>query len=140
MKEDDPYLAARARTINKMQGMCEWLSLVELAGHIAESGAAERVTQWERERRIFGVPSDTGPRYGRFQFDDAMRPLPVIQEILTLLGKDDAWAIAAWFLFKNGWLSACVDGEVVAIAPIHALQQHDAVLMAARNATGTYIA
>lgn len=135
---DDEYRAGRARTITKMMDMCEWISAEELMLRIDQPDARELLVKWEDERKIFSIPSPRGALYPRFEFDSKMRPLPIIKDILDLLAEDDAFAISSWFIFKDDWISGLVDGREVPIAPMYVLDDHDAVLTAARNSTGTY--
>jgi hypothetical protein len=140
MSIDDEYLAGRARTIAKMMGMCEWIPAEELVLCVDHPHARELVVKWEAEGQIFSIPGPRGALYPRFEFDSKMRPLPVIRDILGLLSEEDAFATSSWFIFENDWISALVDGKVVPIAPMHVLDDRDAVLKAARNSTGTYYA
>jgi hypothetical protein len=140
MWTDEEYLAGRGRTIAKMMDMCEWVSAEELVLRVDHPYARELVIKWEDEGHIFSIPSPRGALYPRFEFDSKMRPLPVIKDILGLLSEDDAFAISSWFVFKNDWISGLVDGREGPIAPMHVLEDRDAVLTAARNSTGTYYA
>lgn len=93
---------------------------------------------WKRRGRIFGVTGNDGKEYyPRYQFDMNYQPLPLIKEILTALGeKNDPWAIAAWFHFPNGWITARHADAALPLAPKDALaDRRDAVLLAARNGT-----
>ena len=140
MITDEEYLAGRERTITKMMSMCEWIPADELVVRVDQPHALELVVSWEREGQIFSVPSARGAMYPRFEFDAEMRPLPVIKDILDLLSEDDAFGISSWFIFENDWITGLVDGRQGPIAPMHALDDRDAVLTAARNSTGTYYA
>ncbi|MYM80771.1 MULTISPECIES: hypothetical protein [Duganella] len=140
MCNDEDYRAARERTIKKMLNMCEWLTHDALVERIGQPWAEEAIVQWETEQRIFSIPSEDGKLYPRFQFDETMKPVLVIKDILALLAKDDSIAIAAWFIFKNGWIEKIVDGKIVSVAPMHALEDREAVLAAARNERGTHFA
>lgn len=138
--DDEEYLAARASTVRKMLDMCEWIPAEELVVRVDQPHARELVTSWEDEHKIFSIPSPCGALYARFQFDSKMTPLPIIKDVLSILSKDDTLAISAWFIFKNGWISELVDGASVPVAPMHILEDRDAVLLAARNSTGTHYA
>jgi hypothetical protein len=138
--DDEEYLAARASTVRKMLGMCEWIPAEELVVRVDQPHARELVASWEGDRQIFSIPSPFGALYPHFQFDSKMRPLPIIKDVLSILSKDDTLAISAWFIFKNGWISELVDGAPASVAPMHILEDRDAVLRAARNSTGTHYA
>lgn len=140
MWNNDDYRAARERTIKKMMNMCEWLTHDALIERIGQPWAEEAVVRWEAEQKIFSIPGEHGTLYPRFEFDEAMMPVLIIKDILKLLPKKDSMAIAAWFIFKNGWIEKLIDGEIVPIAPMHALEDRKAVLAAARNEWGTHFA
>lgn len=140
MWNDDDYRAARERTIKKMMNMCEWLTHDELIELIGQPWAEEAVVRWEAEHKIFSIPGEHGTLYPKFEFDEAMSPLLVIKDILALLAKDDSMAIAAWFIFKNSWIEKLVDGKIVSVAPMYALEDREAVLAAALNEKGTHFA
>jgi len=141
---DDFETAARMRTIAKMIAMPLWYTVDELRELMApySQDVINALDEWEQQGLIFTVQDDDQRLVGRFQFDAEFRPLPIIAEILTLLAKDDKWAIAAWFAFLNGWIS---DGNGKAQAPVDALASRDpmvreGLLVAARNERGTYFA
>ena len=102
----------------------------------------ESAADWKRRRRIFSVKHGEREFFPAYQFDKAWQPLPVINQILGLLGESyDGWAIAAWFHFPNGWLSyRDKRGEVVAVAPKDALDRVADVVEAARKDQATYVA
>ncbi|MYM83573.1 hypothetical protein GTP44_16625 [Duganella sp. FT50W] len=93
------------------------------------------------ERKIFAVDQSGNQLLAAFQFDEAHRPRGIISEILSILDKEDGWAVASWFLFPNGWITQLRNGVETPMAPAHALDDEDAVKNAARKERqGTYIA
>lgn len=65
----------------------------------------------------------------------------LIQEILCVLpASTDGWAIAAWFAFSNSWISVAGPTGFSPVAPKDALSQRKAVLTAASNYRGTFVA
>lgn len=134
--------AAVHRTREKLLTMLSWYTVDQL-GRLGDEGS--RVTigklpEWEREGKIFSVKNLDQVLYARFQFDEKLRPIPVIQKVLELLKAADGWAIAAWFAFPNGWISVLRNGEMVPAAPVDALDRQDDILIAAKNSQGTYFA
>jgi hypothetical protein len=53
---------------------------------------------------------------------------------------EDAWAVAVWFHFPNGWINRRDRIEIGPIAPKDALDLREAVLEAAAKRQGTYVA
>jgi hypothetical protein len=139
--DDELYLAARAETIMKMLDMCQWLSEDELVVRLDHPCAKELVKSWVDEHEIFSVPTERGALYPAFQFDSKMRPLKIIKEVLSEFENKAPFATAAWFIFKNGWITRLIDGIDEPVPPMMVLDDSDAVLNAARNeARGTYFA
>ena len=145
--QPDPYLVEermeRLRSIRKMLREGEWLTATEINAAQENSPAQKSLpaSDWKRRGRIFSVNHDGVDYYPRYAFDAAYRPLPVISELLKVFGAEtDAWKIAAWFHFPNGYLTQVTpDGRTV-IAPKDALDQRDQLLDAARSRRGTYVA
>jgi len=131
---------ARQRTIDKMLMMTHWYTFDELTDLLncdAIAGAS-LLKAWQLERRIFAVDNVGQQLFAKFQFDGEHRPLPVIAEILALLVSADGWAIAAWFLFQNGWISN--PSGIGSAAPIDVLGSSEQVLAAAKRSHGTHFA
>ncbi|MHA4867250.1 hypothetical protein ACXZ1M_06070 [Duganella sp. PWIR1] len=139
---NDQYQSARKRTVGKLLAMTAWISREELSQSLHKQlGDASAIDLWVSERKIFAVEQFQGQLFAAFQFDDAYRPRHIISEILDILGKDDAWAIASWFLFPNGWISRMQDGVETAVAPANALDDENTVRDAAlKERQGTYFA
>lgn len=100
-------------------------------------------SDWKRRGRIFSVTGSDGKEYyPSYQFDMNGQPLPIMKDVLTALGEmNDAWAIASWFHFPNGWISRSVDGKAVPVAPKDALlTRKDEVIKAAEKAWRTHYA
>jgi hypothetical protein len=74
----------------------------------AQSGTGvEAVAQWRREKRIFSVNDGDREYFPSFQFDGEGHPLPIIAELLAILGQfkeRSDWDNAMWFAGANGWL------------------------------------
>jgi hypothetical protein len=96
---------------------------------------------WKRRGRIFSVSYYGKEYYPRYQFDAMYQPLSIISDILKAFGEyADAWSLATWFHFPNGWIAKGVGETAVPVAPKDALHRSRDVLNAARNQTGTYVA
>ena len=98
-------------------------------------------SDWKRRGRIFSVSYDGKEYYARYQFDAMYQPLPIISEILKGFGEyADAWSLATWFHFPNGWIVKDVGGAAIPVAPKDALDRARDVVRAAQNQKGTYVA
>lgn len=98
-------------------------------------------SNWKRQGRIFSISYNGKGYYPRYQFDAMYQPLPIISDILKAFGEyADAWSLAIWFHFPNGWIAKDVDGSAVAVAPRNALDRAHDVIQAACNQKGSYLA
>ena len=130
----------RRKTINTLTATTEWLTAVGIQS--SAQGHPRTVADWKRRARIFGV---TGPEgkdlYPAYQFDAAMRPLPVIASILHAFGPvTDPWMLVAWFHFPNGWLVRQDDPARRPQAPKDFLDDETAVVRAANLHSNSYVA
>jgi hypothetical protein len=130
-------------TIRKIIDETQWSTAEALlARHAAPHQAPpDPVSDWQRRGLIFSVEIGSAEHFASYQFDGTGLPLPVIREILAALGPvSDAWKIAAWFHFANGWLvdPDRTEGTQQAVAPKDALQRPAEVIEAARKSRGTY--
>ncbi|MRW88401.1 hypothetical protein GJ699_00185 [Duganella sp. FT80W] len=132
---------ARQRTIEKLLRGLTWYTHDELSRMLttAEKDGAELLSGWLREKRIFCVDGQI-TLYPQFQFDAQHSPYPVIKDVLACFSAKDAWAIAAWFFFPNGWIGQIKDGKEFAIAPWAVMDRAEDLLRAARNEHGTHFA
>jgi hypothetical protein len=76
------------------------------------------VHRWRKQGKIFAVNHGGYDWYPAFQFGED-GPLPIVAELLEILGRDTQrtdWDNALWFAGDSGWL----DGE----SPIESLQSH----------------
>jgi len=98
-------------------------------------------SDWKRRGRIFSVSYDGKEYYPRYQFDAMYQPLPIISDILKAYGEyADAWSLAIWFHFPNGWIAKDVGEMALPVAPKDALDRGRDVVKAALNQRGTYVA
>jgi hypothetical protein len=83
------------------------LSSADVAA-LAEStsaNASAMASRWKAEGKVFTTSSAGQQRFPGFQFGPDGRPLPVIAQVLTLLGgRLSGWELALWFTGSNGWL------------------------------------
>lgn len=133
----------RMGTIRTIIDGTHWITAEALLARHPEShlAAPDPVSGWKRRGPIFSVEIGSTEHFASYQFDEMGLPLPVIREILAGLGPNtDAWKIAAWFHFSNGWLvdPDRTEGTTRAVAPKDALQRPVEVIEAARKSRGTY--
>lgn len=106
------------------------VEVADLAGSRASNKAA-LANRWKQEGRISSVLHNGGAYYPAFQFDADGRPLPVIAEVIRILGREVSdWELALWYMAANGWLGGRRPVDLLASEP-------DAVVKAAeREAEG----
>jgi hypothetical protein len=104
-------------------------SAAELAElHGGEPGGTRVANRWRVEGRVFGVPTKGTLRYLGFQFDDQGEPLPVMSEVLAVLGGWPAWQVATWFVTANPLLDRAQPVSLLRERPasVVAAARHDA--------------
>lgn len=131
---------ARYKTISALSQQTEWLTAADIQS--TTDGHARMVADWKRRKRIFGVAGADGKDlFPAYQFDAAMRPLPVIAAVLKAFGPvADPWTLVAWFHFPNGWLVRKDDPEHKPQAPRNFLDDEEALTRAASLHGNTYVA
>ena len=135
----------RLKTIQEVLDNGEWL-IAEMLNRLQPappSNKSHPASDWKRRGRIFSVSVGGKEYFPRYQFDALYQPLPIIKEILKAFGPvADAWKIAAWFHFPNGWIAESGrDGNSPRpVAPKDALDRRDDVLNALRESRGSYSA
>jgi hypothetical protein len=130
-------------TVKKVFEESDWLTAEEINKLQGKPLAKKNLpaSDWKRRGQIFSVPYDGKEYYPRYQFDATYQPLPVISEILGAYGEcADAWSLAIWFHFPNGWIAKEVGGGAFPVAPKDAMDRPSDVIRAARNQRGTYVA
>lgn len=99
------------------------------------------LNHWQSCGQIFVVQYRNEKYYARYQFDKFYQPLPIIKAILAVLGKDtNAWNLATWFHFPNGWIATEGSEGLRPTAPKDALGRCNDVIEAARRYRRTYFA
>ena len=134
---------ARLRTVRTVLEEGEWLTAEQLNALQPKPPAqkSQPASDWKRRGRIFEVNYSGREYFARYQFDEAYQPLPVIKDILRAFGTvADAWKIATWFHFPNGWLMKPGTDEQQPVAPKDTLDQRNQVLSAASKRHGSYVA
>jgi hypothetical protein len=131
---------ARYQTMLVLTQQTEWLTATDIQS--ATDGHARMVADWKRRKRIFGVAGPDGKDlFPAYQFDAAMRPLPVIATVLKAFGPvADPWTLVAWFHFPNGWLVREQDPEHKPQAPKDFLDDEPALARAASLHGNSYVA
>ncbi len=112
----------RADTVRHLIEHGKWLTAAQIAqkGGYSKSNPAAPANRWKKEGKAFAVNFKGQDLFVAYQFDAAMKPRPVIAEILAALKKTDPWKIAAWFASANGWLRGkrpqdCLDDAVAVV-------------------------
>ena len=71
----------------------------------ASTNASAIASRWKAEGKVFTTTSAGQQRFPGFQFGAGGRPLPVIAQVLAVLGaRLSGWELALWFTGSNGWL------------------------------------
>jgi len=133
----------RLKTTKRILEEAEWLTAEQLNAMQPNPPAQKSypASDWKRRGRIFSVSYKGRELFANYQFDEAYQPLPIIRDILKALGGiSDNWKIAAWFNSPNGWISKPGTAGKEPMAPKDALDQRNAVLSAASNRHGSYVA
>jgi hypothetical protein len=122
----------RADTVRHLIEQGKWLTAAEIArkGDYSKSNPAAPANRWKKEGKVYAVTFKGQDLFAAYQFDKAMKPLPVIANLLKALRKNDPWKIAAWFGSANGWLR----GK----RPQDCLENPVAVLEAAKQETAGF--
>lgn len=130
-------------TVEKVFDDGVWLTAVEinsLQKRPPKLGAL-LASEWERFGRVFSVFYNGKKYYARYQFDTLYQPLPIIKRVLDTYGVyEDAWSVAAWFYFPNGWITEEGPAGITAVSPKNVLHRCDELINAAGKRRGTYTA
>lgn len=90
-------------------------------GKMAGSKSPNRAAlahRWKSDGRIFSVLHDGTNYFPGFQFSREGQPLPVIAEVLKILGHVlSPWELAIWFAGNNGWLGGQRAVDLLVSAP-----------------------
>ncbi|SIT50344.1 conserved hypothetical protein [Paraburkholderia piptadeniae] len=141
-----PLIEERIRRQETMRAVLtrgEWLTAEQIneLQAVPPANKAEPASDWKRHGSIFSVSIGGKEYFAGYQFDIMCQPLPVIKEILDVLGPiADSWKIAAWFHFKNGWILGTGERAGQPVAPMDALDRRDSIVNAAKRMDRTYIA
>lgn len=133
----------RAQTVLKALNDGEWLTTEQLNALQASprENKSHPASDWKRRGRIFSVSYGGKEWFAGYQFDSLHQPRPIVKDILKALGSvADAWNIAAWFHFPNGWIAKQATDGSMPVAPKDALDMREAVLHAAAQRQSTYTA
>ena len=99
-------------------------------GEFAGSKSSNRAAlahRWKSDGRIFSVVHRGVTYFPGFQFTPEAQPLPVIADVLKILGDvRSGWGITLWFAGSNGWLDGKRPVDLLVSAP-------DEVIEAARR-------
>lgn len=85
-------------------GLLSSADVAAIAGSTASNPAA-LANRWRTERKVFTVDDAGAQRFPGFQFGANGRPLPVIAEVLEVMGERlTGWELALWFTASSDWL------------------------------------
>ena len=120
----------------------EWWTADDINSFQRIATSAENVVdEWKQTGCVFSVFYEGSEYFAAYQFDSIHKPRPVIKAVLNAYGAcTDSWSIAAWFHFRNGWISDDKTSSSTPLAPKDALDQSEAITNAARLRRGTYVA
>lgn len=109
----------QAKALKSVLEGTEWLTAEQIGerGGFSVSNLAAPANRWKQEGKIFAVNHEGQDRFPRYALDESFRPLPVIADIMALLGAISGWRMAIWFESTNAWLDAARPRERVAIKP-----------------------
>ena len=130
----------RMRTLRQVFAEGDWLTSEQLNSlqDAPPKSKSQPASDWKRRGRVFSVSRGGREYFARYQFDAMYEPLPVIRDVLKEFGDvADAWVLAAWFHFPNGWI---VDPDGAPVAPKDALDRRDDLIRAARRRNDSYVA
>lgn len=130
----------RMRTLQQVFASGDWLTSDQLHALQADppKSKSQPASDWKRRGRIFSVSRGGREYFARYQFDAMYEPLPVIRDVLKEFGDiADAWVLAAWFHFPNGWI---VGPDGAPVAPKDALDRRDDLIRAAQRRNDSYVA
>ena len=133
----------RMQTIRQVFAEGEWLTAEQLNALQTEPPAnkSHPASDWKRRGRIISVNYGGKEYFARYQFDALYQPLPIIRDVIKAFGEvADAWVLAAWFHFTNGWIARPGSAGTQAVAPKDALDLRDSVLNAAAQRQASYVA
>lgn len=125
----------RQETMRRIFARGNWLTADQINALQAKpsTNGEQCACDWKRRRLIFSLSVNGREHFAGYQFDAMCQPLPVIKEILNVLGPiTDPWKIAAWFYFPNGWISGDGEHKNRSVAPMDALERRETVVNAAR--------
>jgi hypothetical protein len=109
----------QAHAIQAVLQGTEWLTAAEIGklGGFSQSNPAAPANRWKNEGKIFAVERDGQDRFPRYALDEIYRPLPIVEPVLSTLGKISSWRLAAWFESTNAWLDNARPRETIATDP-----------------------
>ncbi|KVU36789.1 hypothetical protein WK66_29270 [Burkholderia ubonensis] len=133
----------RQKAMHEVFARGDWLTAEQVNGLqvMPPANKEQPAGDWKRQGRIFSVTFEGNEYFAGYQFDAMCQPLPVVRDILAILGPvADSWRIAAWFHFPNGWIAGHGDRQGDAVAPRDALDRRREVIEAARHTNDDYVA
>lgn len=97
-----------------------WLDASEISVRTAQplSEVEQQLSVWEEERGLFSLHRDGVQLYPLYAFAEDFTPLPVVAEILVILGQHSCDWIAGWFESTSGSLGGSRPRELVRAEPV----------------------
>lgn len=86
--------------------------------HSVAKNPSATATRWHSQGKVFHVSWDGATVYPGFQFDDVGQPLPVVAEVVAVVGDRLAgWELALWFTGASFWLDGDRPVDLLRTAP-----------------------
>jgi hypothetical protein len=97
--------------------------IAEIA-HFSKRNPSSQPNRWKKTGLIFAVPYkgvDLYPLYA-LELKKGAKPLPIVKEVLQVLGEKDAWQKAFWFGSVNTYLRDKMPKELLKSKPQEVLR------------------
>ena len=94
------------------------------AAHFSKANPSSQPNRWKKAGQIFAVPykgADLYPIYA-LEFKEGVRPLPIMGELLSVLGDKDDWQKAFWFGSVNSYLQNKMPKDLLKSKPQEVLR------------------
>jgi hypothetical protein len=125
-----PQIAhARSVAMARQQLLIEFGALTDQDIVDLADVSADVLSGWRNRDVVFGISIRERTYYPGFQFDDSVRPLPVIREIVELLKeRRGPWELALWFIGTNGWIGGERPVDLLTTSPERVIEaaRHEA--------------
>ncbi|HDL7359443.1 TPA: integrase [Yersinia enterocolitica] len=97
-----------------------WLTARELSekASFKNTNPSAGPNRWKSAGRIFALQLNGKDKYPEYALDEGFRPIPVVKQVISLLGeKKTPWGLAIWFGSENSLLGGKKPKDVLATMP-----------------------